>query len=135
MMRTVHPSRLRPLLALAAIAATSACSAFTPAPTPPGAEPFTQVGRADSITLLVDNRNFSEVRLYVLRRGTARSLGVVGGKAQAEFEIDWDMSDPIRIRIHVLAGPTCTTEELLADPGDTLELQIDQNFMHSRQCR
>ena len=44
-------------------------------------------------------------------------------------------SDPIRIRIEILAGPSCTTEELLADPGDVLELQIDQNFLHSRQCR
>lgn len=127
--------RMRLLVALVAIGSAAACSGFTPDPAAPSGEPFTQVGPPSSITLLVDNRNFSEVRLFVLRRGATRSLGVLGGKAQGEFTIDWDMSDPIRIRIDVLAGPTCTTEELLADPGDTLELQIDQNFMHSRRCR
>ncbi|MBT8489275.1 MAG: hypothetical protein HKN72_07210 [Gemmatimonadetes bacterium] len=125
----------RRILALTATLVAAACSGFTPDPQAPDAQPFTDVGPPTSITLLVQNRNFSDARLFVLRRGATLPLGVVGGKDESEFDVDWDISDPIRIRIEILAGPSCTTEELLADPGDVLELQIDQNFMHSRQCR
>lgn len=111
------------------------CSGFTPDPRAPSTEPFTDTGRPDSITLLVQNRNFSDARLFLLRSGATLPLGVVNGKGEEEFKVDWRISEPIRIRIEILAGPSCTTREILADPGDTLELQIDQNFMHSRACR
>ncbi len=122
-------------LAVVAVAATAACAGLTPDPQAPTMEPFTAVGPPTSITLLVQNRNFNEARLFVLRRGATLPLGVVGGKAESEFNVEWDMSDPIQIRIDILAGSSCTTEEILADPGDVLELQIDQDFMHSRRCR
>lgn len=123
------------ILGLGVLVTASACSGFTPDPERPSAEPFTESGPPTTITLLVDNRNFTDARLYVLRRGATSALGVVGGKTQAEFELDWEISDPIQIRIDLLAGPTCTTEELRADPGDVLDLQIEQNFMHTAGCR
>jgi hypothetical protein len=126
---------IRSILILGLLVSASACAGFTPDPEEPSREPFTDVGPPTSITLLVDNRNFTDARLYVLRRGARTTLGVIGGKSQAEYEIDWDISDPIQIEIDLLAGPTCTTEELRADPGDVLELQIDQDFMHSSACR
>lgn len=125
----------RSILSLGLLVVASACAGFTPDPEQPSAELFTESGPPTSITLLVDNRNFTDARLYVLRRGARTTLGVIGGKSQAEYEIDWDISDPIRIEIDLLAGPTCTTEELRADPGDVLELQIEQDFMHTRGCR
>jgi len=123
------------LAMLLATTVASACAGFSPDPDQLDREPFTEPERPTSITLLVQNRNFADARLFVLRRGATRSLGVVGGKAETEFDIDWDMSDPIRVRIDLLAGPSCTTDEILADPGDVLELQIAQNFMHTRGCR
>lgn len=125
----------RSILCLGLLVAASACGGFTPDPEQPPADPFTESGPPTTITLLVDNLNFTDARLYVLRRGTRTTLGVIGGKSQAEYEIDWDISDPIQIEINLLAGPTCTTEELRADPGDILELQIEQDFMHTRGCR
>lgn len=102
---------------------------------PSGGDPFTGSDRPTSISLLVQNRNFADARLYVERRGASRPLGVVTGRTDAEFEIDWNMSDPIRIRIELLAGPSCTTREIQADPGDVLELQIDQTFSRTVGCR
>lgn len=125
----------RPILSFGLVLTAVACATSAPGASQPDADPFTEFGPPTSITLLVDNRNFSDARLHVLRPGSTRSLGVVGGKSQAEFELDWDITDPIQIRIDLLAGPTCTTEELRADPGDVLELQIDQDFMHTRGCR
>lgn len=126
---------LHRLLIVSAVVFVAGCAGFTPDPQAPNADAFTNVGPPTSITLLVQNRNFGDARLFLLRRGATLPLGVVGGKADAEFDVDWDISDPIRIRIEILAGPSCTTEEIFADPGDVLELQIDQNFMHSRRCR
>lgn len=126
---------VRAALAFWFLVVLGACAGFSPDPQQPSGEPFTEFGPPDSITLLVQNRNFADARLFVLRRGATRSLGVVGGKSDQEFELDWDMSDPIRIRIDLLAGPSCTTDELMADPGDVLELQIDPDFMHTRGCR
>ena len=122
-------------LLIATVAAAGGCAAMTPDPQRPSAAPFTEPDRPTSIRIIVQNRNFAEARLYVLRRGATRSLGIVGGKADAEFEIDWEISDPIQVRIELLAGPSCTTEELMADPGDILELQIDAVFRRTIGCR
>lgn len=125
----------RSILSLVLLVVASACAGSTPDPEQPAAEPFTESGPPTTVTLLVDNRNFSDARLYVLRRGARTTLGILGGKSQAEYEIDWDISDSIQIEIDLLAGPTCTTEELRADPGDVLDLQIEQDFRHTRGCR
>lgn len=98
-------------------------------------EPFTSASTQPLIRLVVQNRNFSDARLYAVRRGTRRSLGTVGGKTDQEYTLDWNMSDPLRIEIHLLAGPTCTTREIRADPGDVFELQIEPVFSQSRACR
>lgn len=125
----------RRLLALTGLVFLVGCAGFTPDPQAPSTEPFTDVGRPNSITILVQNRNFGDARLFLLRSGATLPLGTVNGKGDEEFDVEWRISEPIRIRIEILAGPSCTTREILADPGDTLELQIDQNFMHSQACR
>lgn len=126
--------RLSRTLASAFVAASLAACASSPTP---GSEmePFTQDGPANSITIIVQNRNFADARLYVLRRGARESLGVVTGKTDEEFSLDWSFSDPIQIEIDMVAGPSCTTEELQADPGDVFELQIDVVFSQSSACR
>lgn len=101
----------------------------------PGSEmrPFTQTA-PNSITLIVQNQNFADVRLYALRQAGRESLGVVTGLSDEEFTLDWSFSEPLRIEIDMLAGPSCTTEELTADPGDIFELQIAPVFTESRFC-
>lgn len=109
----------------------AACASANP---PVEMTPFTET-EASSIRVIVDNRNFTEARLYVLRRGARTSLGIVGGKSEQEFTVDWPLSEPIQIEINLLAGPTCVTPELRADPGDILELQIAAVFRESSFCR
>lgn len=120
------------MFALAAVLVSSACASSNRAGE---LEPFTQVGPPSSIRVIVQNLNFSEARLYAIRRGMRTSLGIVGGKQDAEFTIDWSIPDPLQIEIHLLAGPTCTTRELQADPGDIIELQIASVFSDSQACR
>ena len=99
-----------------------------------GMEPFTDTGADDTITVIVQNRNFADARLYVLRRGARQSLGVVSGLGDEEFTLDWSFSEPIQIEIDMVAGPSCTTREIQADPGDVLELQIASVFTESQAC-
>lgn len=116
-------------LLLATLLASSGCA------TAGGSGPF-DGGREDSITLHVRNLNFADARLYTIRRSAARQLlGSVGGKQERDFTVDWQISEPLRIEIDLLAGPTCTTEELYVDPGDMLELQIEAVFGRSSFCR
>jgi hypothetical protein len=99
------------------------------------ADPFASAAYPQTVRLIVQNRNFSDARIYVLRYGGRRPLGVVGGKRDAEFVMEWRMSEGVRIEIDLLAGPRCTTEELIVDPGDILELQIDVVFSRTSLCR
>lgn len=121
---------MRRALLLASLVALSGCATAGG-----GSDPFGNGGRADSIMLHVRNLNFADARLYAIRRAaTRRLLGSVGGKQEREFTLDWDISEPLRIQIDLLAGPTCTTQEMIVDPGDQLELQIDAVFNRSSFC-
>lgn len=98
-------------------------------------DPFDQGARPSSVRIIVQNRNFSDVRLYAHRRGSRRMLGSVTGKQDREFTLDWNMTDPLAIEIDMIAGPRCITREMRVDPGDILELQIAPVFNNSSFCR
>jgi hypothetical protein len=123
---------MRATLALAAIALTAGCASS--GRTLDGPQPFTQAG-ASTVRLIVQNRNFQDARLYYYRRGARMALGVVTGKRDAEFVIDWDFPDLMQIEMNLLAGPRCLTEEMQVDPGDILELQIAVVFTDTQGCR
>lgn len=97
-------------------------------------DPFTDA-RPSSVRIIVQNRNFSDARLYTVRRGARTVLGSVTGKQDAEFTIEWDMTDPLSVEIDLIAGPKCLTREMQVDPGDVLELQIAPVFNNSSICR
>lgn len=90
--------------------------------------------RPTTVRLVVQNRNFSDVRLYTHRRGARTTLGTVTGKQDREFTFSWDMPDPMQVEIDMVAGPKCFTQEMQVDPGDILELQIAPVFT-STSCR
>jgi len=89
---------------------------------------------ANQVKVIVDNRNFSDARLFAVTVGKRVGLGVVGGKDSATFTIPWAYPDQLRIEIDLLSGPSCTTRSIEADPGDTLDLQIESAFNRTRDC-
>lgn len=98
-------------------------------------DPFVRTPVAEqSVRLHVQNRNFSDARLYALALGKRTRLGVVGGKRDAVFSIPWPHAEPMRIEIDLLAGPKCTTRAIEVDPGDTLDLQIQPVLYDTRAC-
>jgi hypothetical protein len=99
-------------------------------------DPFSgSQARPSSVRIIVQNMNFADARLYAVRRGARTRLGTVGGNRDSDFTMRWGFSDVMRIEINLLAGPTCTTPEIMVDPGDVLELQIQQVFSQSSFCR
>lgn len=122
--------------ALAVIAVMLSSTACASTATPTDSDPFDNSGsEARSVRLMVQNMNFSDVRLFAIRRGSRTSLGVVSGKRDAEFTLDWPLPEPLQIEIRLLAGPHCLTREMEVDPGDVLELQISSVFSQTSACR
>jgi hypothetical protein len=89
----------------------------------------------DEIRVRIINSNFYDARVYVIGDGARRQLGTVGGKTDGVFTTAWTHSQNLRLEIRLLAGPTCTSESLPVDPGDTLQLQIMPVFDASDFCR
>ena len=92
-------------------------------------------GDTGRIVLEVRNLNFTDARLYAWRDGQRINLGTVTGKQDARFPLEWRYGQQIQIEINLLAGPTCTTDRMNAEPGDILELQIPVNFNAMVGCR
>ena len=78
---------------------------------------------------------FNDVRLFALAPPGRTSLGQVGGKQDAECELDWPVSAYMSIEINMGAGPKCETQEMQVEPGDVLELQIAVIFEQPAGCR
>jgi len=118
------------------IVAALACAACaTAGPRLSNNDAWSSTDRPPQVRLIVQNRNFSDARLYAVRRSARESLGIVGGKQDAEFMLEWPSPEPLRIEINMLAGPRCVTEEMQVDPGDILELQIAVVFTNTAGCR
>lgn len=101
---------------------------------PRSTTPFTDTVAERSVEIIVDNRNWSDARLYAIRPGARISLGIVGGKDQDTFRMEWPIPETLQIEINLLAGPRCLTETLPVDPGDILDLQIAVVFDETTAC-
>lgn len=146
MLETHHPSRTFPTLRvrrrqiyppyLAVGALFGAVLLLTSCSTVPGqGSPFSGGGVREEIRIEVRNLNFSDATLWAIGGGMRRRLGVVPGKDDAAFTVPWRISQVLAIEIDLLAGVRCTTQEMIADPGDIIELQIDLELRRSGYCR
>ena len=101
-----------------------------------GTDPFSgDPGERGELRIEVQNFNFSDARLYALVRDSERRLlGQVTGKGEETFTMRWTFPQPLRLEIDLLAGPKCVTREIMADPGDVLDLQIEEHFLQTRRC-
>ena len=88
-----------------------------------GRDPFTGTTKA-MIFIEVDNRNFNQATIWMLSRSGQRRLGVVNGRGNKTFEVEWEGSDDLRLRVRVLGGQGFTTGRQLPIPGDHIQLYI-----------
>ena len=121
---------MRAMLVAAVTALGVACAARAgegnPAITP---------GLEDQIEIRIINNNFSDARMYAVRPGEREYIGLLTGKTEANYTLDWDISQTLSIEISLLAGGTCMTEELIVDPGEALFLSIESSLATMTSCR
>jgi hypothetical protein len=101
-----------------------------------GGDPFSAggAGAATEARIRVRNQNFYDATITALSDNGRRRLGTVGGNSSATFTMPWAFSGGLRIQIDLLAGPTCTTDVITVNPGDTVEMDIMPD-MNSSFCR
>lgn len=118
-----------PIVALAATAFLAGCAAGGG-----GANPFSADRYEPEIKIFVTSLAFADVTLYGVTNGGRRRLGQVTGKREVVFTMPFPAPSDLYLEIDFLAGPTCVTERMVVDPGDHLELII-QNENLSWTCR
>ena len=79
-------------------------------------------------TVKVDNRNFLDMNVFVLRFGQRIRLGTVTGLSSQVFTIPPDVvrdSPQLQFELHPIGGrANPRTETIMVQPGDEIELTI-----------
>ena len=97
-------------------------------------DPFSGDRTENEVKVFVTNLAFMDATIYGVTLGGRRRLGRVTGKKEAVFTMPLPAPSEMYLEIDILAGPTCETERLIVDPGDHLELII-QNENAGWMCR
>mgnify|MGYP001825468082 CR=1 FL=1 len=84
------------------------------------------------VKIFVTNLAFMDATLYGITNGARRRLGRVTGKKDHVFTLPMQLSSEFYLEIDILAGPKCFTERMMVDPGDHLDLVIQNESMHWR---
>jgi hypothetical protein len=87
----------------------------------------------EDVKLFVTNLAFSDVTLYGITNGARTRLGTVIGKKEVVFTLPVRFPSEVYLEIDFLAGPRCFTERMMVDPGDHLDLTI-QNENLAWRC-
>lgn len=100
-----------------------------------GGDPFAgdSGGGQRNVRLRVQNDNFYDATISAITDTGRRRLGTVGGNQTAVFTMPWSFAGGLRVQIDLLAGPTCTTDPVPVNPGETIDLRIPASF--DRYCR
>jgi len=114
------------------IASVLALSAFGCATGSSADSPFDQGLKIIDIEVL--NLNWSDATLWAHRGGSRSRLGIVPGKQEKSFRMDWPQSNVLYIEIDMFAGGRCATPEMNVDPGDIIELQIPIELRGGSSC-
>jgi hypothetical protein len=121
---------------LANLLLASGCAARS---VPPSEEdvPDDAHGESVEMALEVENHNWSDVVVYLMRGGQSRRLGMVTAASTAHFTFpyrDLGTSGSARLRASAVGGPhAVTSENLLVQPGQwikwTLESDLRRSFL------
>jgi hypothetical protein len=99
----------------------------------PRPEDIQPIGFTDDIALEVDNRNFSDVVIYLRREGTRTRIGEVTGSMFVTLMIPRTLLSGITREVQFQADPvgadrTITSYPVFIRPGEHVHLTIENNF-------
>ena len=85
-------------------------------------------GRADrgeeQIQVRIENQNFNDATVHVLRGGERIRLGVATGKTDKDFRVRWNFTLPIEFQISLVGGGSCRVRSMTVDPGDRVWVRV-----------
>ncbi len=87
-----------------------------------------------TIHIEIDNRGFEDATVHAIWSGGRRRLGTVTGAMTVDYTLALDRSVLMHFEIDLLNGPECITQQIFADPGDIILLQIDSRFLGGGDC-
>lgn len=83
---------------------------------------------ASRIRIEVLNLNYNDVTLHARRGSERQRLGIITGKSEQRYTMEWGQTLPLQLEVDMLAGGSCMTPPLYIDPGQTVLFQIDVQF-------
>ena len=85
--------------------------------------------RKSHAALVVQNNNWSDVHLYLVRGSRRTSLGFMTALGKREFKLPSWATDPgVQILVHLIGGASYLTPAVNAYPGDVVELVVENNL-------
>ncbi len=113
---------------VAAMPAGASCQSPSPAP---GVKAPAK-GRTPSVVLEVENNNWLDVHLYVVRDGMLTSLGFMNGPGEAEFAVPGLATLPgadVQLLVLPIGGTASyLSPPLVIDRGDIVDLTIQNDL-------
>ena len=95
--------------------------------------PFTN--REDStVRVQIDNRGFEDATVHAIWAGRRLRLGTVTATMSANYTLPVGSSVLLHFEIDLLAGPECITDQIWADPGDIIVLEVDRRYFRGGNC-
>lgn len=132
MPRSAAPHACRAALLLFVTLTAGTCASAGSAP---GQDPFAGGADAAEIRIRVRNQNFYDATLTAVSDTGNRRMGSVGGNQTAVFSLPWSFTSGLRIEIDLLAGPTCLSDYIVVNPGETVTLVIEPDVDRTFVCR
>ena len=87
--------------------------------------------REPLVELVVENNNWLDAHLYVVRGGLKTSLGFITALGRRAFELPSRTvlpGDEVQILVHLIGGVSFLTTAVDVYPGDVVELVIQNNL-------
>lgn len=115
----------RTALMMGLLVCTTSCASRNDVSSPfDGPTSSQRTGSEDPIRIEVQNLNFNDVTIWVVRTGQRVRLGRVTGKTDESFRIDWNVAVPISFVVDVVGGRSCATGEVGVEPNARVWLTV-----------
>ncbi len=89
---------------------------------------------ARSIQIQVRNFNFADVTVFALRGSERLRLGIVTGKTDRNFDVEWTVVLPLQVQVNVLAGVRCLYPAQNVEPGEIVFVQVEVDTSNNPNC-
>ena len=117
---------MRPFPILIAVAVLSALLGGCAAGNQPDSGP--------PVVVVIQNNNFQDATVHIVREGERRRLGVVVGKTDDSFAIPWRPNFVMRLEVRFLGGGSCATRDIVMEPGQRYVLALQPDIRIDQEC-